>query len=39
MSLRQYQNNITFEHIVKVQELLLIIKVIIVCFLLTVVAL
>ena len=33
------KGHVTFEHIVKVQELLFIIKVVIVCFLLTVVAL
>ena len=38
-TLRQYQNQITFEHIIKVQELLFVIKIVIVCFLLTVVAL
>lgn len=39
MSLHQYQNQITFEHIIKVQELLFIIEIVIVCVLLTVVAL
>ena len=39
MTLRQFQHQITFEHIIKVQELLFIIKIVIVCFLLTVVAL